>query len=114
MCAHLLGFLKTYDGKSFRTTERHSRITACTLPEWLPADIIEKMVLEFGGILRGELVKLRNLTQVLRLGNHRRTSSNDTRRISMDSTKSGPVDHDDMKQHIKIALAQNQKPEGSG
>jgi len=65
----------------FFATEEHSTITPCTLPDWLPRDIIEKMVVEFGSRLRMELVKLQNNTEVLRC----RTSSTDTRRISLDS-----------------------------
>jgi hypothetical protein len=49
-----------------------------------------------------ELVNLRNVTQVLQ--KHRRTSSNDTRRISMDSTNSGPVDHDAMERYIERGI----------
>ena len=65
----------------FLTTASHSTITACTLPEWLPADIIKAMTVEFGRRLRGDLVRLQQRTEVLR----RRTSSIDTRRISVDS-----------------------------
>ena len=81
MCAHLLKLLKTHDGKTFITTGEHSKVTPCTLPEWLPRSIIEEMVGEFGSRLRRELVKLRQRTKVLRL----RTASTDTRRISLDS-----------------------------
>jgi hypothetical protein len=106
VCVHLLGLLKTHDGKRFRTTGSHSTITPCTLPEWLPVDIIEAMVVEFGGRLRAELVKLQNLGDVLR--HHNRTSSNDTRRISIDSMTSGieSVNHDVFSQLIEEMLAQ--------
>ena len=67
----------------FFATEEHSTITPCTLPEWLPANIIETMVVEFGAKLRRELVKLQKGTGILQ----RRTSSTDTRRISIDSMK---------------------------
>lgn len=81
MCAHLLRLLRTHDGKKFITTGEHSTITACTLPEWLPADIIKEMVVEFGSRLRRELVELHQRTEVLQ----RRACSTDTRRISLDS-----------------------------
>ena len=72
----------------FLTTAGHSTITACTLPEWLPADIIKAMTVEFGRRLRGDLVRLQQRTEVLR----RRTSSIDTRRISVDSSILSEVD----------------------
>jgi hypothetical protein len=77
----LLKLLKTHDGEMFVVTEEHSKITPCTLPEWLPVNIIEEMVMEFGVRLRRELVKLHKGTEVLR----RQTSSTDTRRLSLDS-----------------------------
>jgi len=46
-------------------TGEHSRITACTLPEWLSEDIIKQMVDEFADRLRKELVKLQQATAVL-------------------------------------------------
>lgn len=59
----------------------HSTITACTLPEFLPDELIDQMVVEFGLRLRKELVNLRKTTPVQRA----RTRTNDTRRISMES-----------------------------
>ena len=64
MCAHLLKLLKTHDEKMFFATEEHSTITPCTLPEWLPANIIKTMVVEFGAKLRRELVKLQKGTGI--------------------------------------------------
>ena len=63
------------------------------------------MTVKFGGRLRAELVKLQNLGQVLR--HHNRTSSNDTRRISIDSMSSGieSVNHDVLSQHIEGIVA---------
>lgn len=81
MCARLLRLLKTHDGKKFVTTQEHSKISPCTLPEWLPANIIKKMTVEFGIILRKELVKPQQHTELMR----HRTPSNETRRISLDS-----------------------------
>ena len=57
---------KTTWGGSFLITGEHSRVTACTLPEWLLEDIIKQMVNEFAGRLRKELVKLQQTTAVLR------------------------------------------------
>jgi hypothetical protein len=82
VCAHLLELLKTHDGKRLITRGQHSKITACSLPEWLPADIVKMMIMEFGGRLRKELVELQKRSEVLRL----RASSNDTQRMSQDST----------------------------
>jgi hypothetical protein len=59
---------------------------------------------EFGGRLRAELVKLQNLGDVLR--HHKRTSSNDTRRISIDSMTSGieSINPDKLSQQIEENL----------
>jgi hypothetical protein len=79
--------LKTHDGKAFVTTGEHSTITPCTLPEWLPVAIIEKMVVEFGSKLRKELVKLHRNSEVLL---RHRAGSTDTQRISLDSIMGMP------------------------
>jgi hypothetical protein len=109
VCVYLLGLLKTHKGEHFRTTGGHSTITPCTLPEWLPANITNKMIEEFGVRLRRELVKLQNLGKVLR--HHNRTSSNDTRRISIDSVSSGleSVDHGVQSQRVKEIVAEKGK-----
>ncbi len=44
-------------------TGEHSRVTACTLPEWLSEDIIKQMVDEFGGRLRRSLLNFSRLLQ---------------------------------------------------
>jgi hypothetical protein len=95
----MLDLLETHDKKKFLTTGGHSTITACTLPEWLPANIINEMVIEFGKKLRNELVKLHQRgNEVLR----RRASSNDTRRISLDSveSKNESVNLDDFEEGV--------------
>lgn len=74
-------------------TGEHSRITACTLPEWLSEDIIKQMVDEFAGRLRKELVKLQQATALLR---RPRAHTNDTVRLSLDSVKERPQDFDDL------------------
>ena len=58
VCAFLLRLLKTHDKKKFLITGEHSRITPCTLPEWLPVDVIKAMIDEFVGRLRKELLGL--------------------------------------------------------
>jgi len=85
VCARLLSLLKTNNLKrpKFLTTGNHTTISACTLPECLPQQIIDQMVVEFGLRLRKELVNLRKTNEVQRA----RTRTNDTRRISMESLK---------------------------
>lgn len=74
-------------------TGEHSRVTACTLPEWLSEDIIKQMVNEFAGRLRKELVKLQQTTAVLRRPRARTTESV---RMSLDSVDERPQDFDDL------------------
>ena len=82
MCAYLLTLLKIHDDKIFNITGEHSRISPCTLPEWLPGDIIKAMVDEFGTRLKVELVKFRR-----RKGRQirERSGSSETRRLSVES-----------------------------
>ena len=42
----------------------HTCISACTLPTWLPADIVDSMNQEFGSMLREELVTLMERSQL--------------------------------------------------
>jgi len=102
VCARLLDLLETCDKKKFLTTGGHSTVTPCTLPEWLPDHIIKEMVVEFGRRLRVELVKLQQRTEVLR----GRTSSTDTRRISVDSvgSKNESIDNDGFEEAFTRAL----------
>jgi hypothetical protein len=86
VCAHLLKILKTWDGKKFVFKGSHSMVTACTLPEWLPADIIDTMNMEFGARLRKELVKFMQRTEIMRV----RVHSTDTDRLSLDSIHRDP------------------------
>ena len=99
MCVRVLDLLKTHDRKRFITTGGHSTITPCTLPESLPADIIKAIVVEFGKRLRGDLVKIQQHAEVLR----QRTSSIDTRRISLESMmqRNEEVDCDEIDQGIR-------------
>jgi len=81
---HLLKLLKTWDGNPFIITGKHSTITPCTLPKWLPADVIARMVSEFGSRLRRELVKLKQCTEIVWPW----TCSTDTAKLSMNSLNS--------------------------
>jgi hypothetical protein len=81
---YLLRLLKTFDGHPFIFMGKHSTITACSLPEWLPEDILAKMIEEFGGRLRCELVKLKQHTEIVK----NRTLSTDSGQISIDSLDS--------------------------
>jgi len=71
----------------------HSRITPCTPPEWLLEDIINKIVIEFAGRLRKELVKLQQTTAVLR---RPRAHTNETVRLSLDSVEECPQDFNNL------------------
>lgn len=93
VCIFLLNILTPLEGGSFFMTGEHSRITACTPPEWLSEDIINKMVIEFAGRLRKELVKLQQTTAVLR---RPRARTNETVRLSLDSVEERPQDFDDL------------------
>jgi hypothetical protein len=66
VCTYLLGLsdFNTWDGKEFVFSGKHSRITACSLPEELPGHIIQKMLLKFGGQLRQELIELKQQTEI--------------------------------------------------
>ena len=46
------------DTDPFIIKDSHTCISACTLPTWLPADIVNSMNQEFGSVLREELVTL--------------------------------------------------------
>ena len=82
MCAFLLTLLKTHDKKKFITTGEHSRITPCTLPEWLPIEVIKNTIDEFVVRLRKELVELYECEVLKSRG---RSGSTDTRNLSLDS-----------------------------
>ena len=89
VCARLLSLLKpNQENTIFLTTGNHTTISACMLPECLPQEIIDQMVMEFGVRLRKELVNLQKTTEVRR----NRTRSNDTRRISMESLELTDLD----------------------
>jgi hypothetical protein len=68
VCAHLLKLLTSlsWDRKPFMVTGQHNTVASCSLPEWLPSDVIYHMILKFGDLLREELVQLMNRTEELR------------------------------------------------
>lgn len=61
----------------------HSNITSCAIPDWLPRDIVIKMVEEFSSRLK---VELNNLQRVS--GGRGRADTSNTGRMSMDSLRS--------------------------
>ena len=60
----------------------HTTVSACTLPPWLPAQIVDSMNQFFGGKLQEELVKLMRPTLT-----RSRSTSTGSRRISSDSAE---------------------------
>ena len=61
-------------------------MTACTLPPWLPADIVDSMNQFFGEELRKALVKLMNESPL-----RRRSASTGSQRISFESIISSDI-----------------------
>jgi hypothetical protein len=87
VCAYLLSLLNGLEGrkgKAFVVSDEHSHITSCTLPKWLPGDIIYSMVVEFSRRLRVELTRLQRTSYVQARG-HGPTRSSDTGRMSVNS-----------------------------
>jgi len=83
VCSFLLQLLNKHYKTKFVISDEHSNITSCALPEWLPANIVHLMVLEFSRRLRRELTKLQASTSELR----GRAGTSDTARASIDSTR---------------------------
>jgi hypothetical protein len=81
VCQYLIEILGK--GNPFVVRGSHGTVTACTLPTWLPASIVDLMNKHFGGLLRREIVDL--------MGNHNiwreRASSTGSERISSDSVE---------------------------
>jgi len=84
VCAFLLQLLNKHYKTKFVILDKHSNITPCALPEWLPGDIIYFMVLEFGHRLRNELTKLQESTSELQ----DQAGTSDTGRFSFYSIRS--------------------------
>lgn len=81
-CLHLLSLLLK-DKKPFVIRGFHNTVSACTLPTWLPKEIVDSMNHAFGGKLREELVKLIHRPELL----HSRTHSTGSERLSLDSNQ---------------------------
>lgn len=60
---------------NFVFTGNHHTIWPCSLPESLSLDIIQAMILKFGGQLRGELIDLKHRTDILMLPSDHSTGS---------------------------------------
>ena len=95
MCAFLLSLLNRSEGRhktKFVVSDEHTNITACTLPEWLPGQIVYLMVVEFSRRLRVELKILVDSLESNASGRscvgHVRTKSSDTGRFSLASALS--------------------------
>jgi len=81
-CQQLLLLLGT--GKvPFVVRGSHSTVTACTLPTWLPAHVVDSMNNIFGDRLRRELLNLIESSELLR----KRAQSTGSQRLSSDSTE---------------------------
>ena len=100
VCAYLLYLLNKHCKTKFIVSDEHTNITACTLPEWLPGEIVCMMVVEFSHRLREELTSLQSISQ-----QRGRAGTSDTGRMSIDCIGSqeseGSEDEDD------VALAMN-------
>ena len=57
MCYYLLGLLAD-DPSEYIVIGSHSTVSACSLPPWLPAQIVDSMNHIFGCMLGDELIKL--------------------------------------------------------
>ena len=82
VCQQLLNILTT--GKPFVVRGSHTKISSCTLPTWLPENIVNSMNIIFGSQLRGELSELIERKSVVR----NRSLSLESQRLSIDSTRS--------------------------
>lgn len=74
VCYHLLSLIAGQD-KNFVVQGSHKTVSPCTLPVWLPENIVDSMNIDFGQQLRHELIK--------------RMESAETWRKRTDSTGSG-------------------------
>jgi hypothetical protein len=86
VCQQLLNIFNSLTPeKPFIVRGSHSKITACTLPTWLPENFVNSMNNIFGSQLRGELSELIGRKSVV----HNRSLSLESQRLSIDSTRSG-------------------------
>ena len=86
MCAFLLHLLNKNRKTKFVISDEHSNISVCSLPEWLPGEVVHLMVMEFSHRLREELNKLQESNNL-----QGRAGTSDMGRMSMDSIRS--VEH---------------------
>ena len=80
VCAFLLYLLNRHCGTKFVVSDEHFNISPCSLPEWLPGNIVHLMVEEFSRRLREELSKLLSTDNNNLRG---RAGTSDTGRISI-------------------------------
>ena len=71
----------TKDTPPFVVSGSHNTVTACTLPTWLPGDIVDSMNEFFGAQLRRELVEVMTRSELMR----GRAQSTGSQRLSLDS-----------------------------
>lgn len=76
------------DSQPFVIKGSHSTITACSLPTWVPENIVKQMNRYFGGRLMRELAALRGRPDLLR----NRTQSTGSRGASISSFDLSPGD----------------------
>jgi hypothetical protein len=81
VCLHLIKLLGK--GNAFVVRGSHGTVTACTLPTWLPASIVDLMNQHFGALLRREIVDLMGNTKLSR----QRALSTGSERLSSDSVE---------------------------
>jgi hypothetical protein len=84
----VLGQLRLSD-QPFIFRGSHSTISPCTLPEWLPKDVIDAVAKTFGAQLKEDLVKLVGRQKILMQGRPK-TSQSGT--LSMDSNDGSTED----------------------
>jgi len=80
-CKSLLALLRRGRSQQFIIRGSHNTITACTLPTWLPANIVDSMNDFLGGLLRNELIKIMGGSHIL----PRRAESTGSHRLSSGS-----------------------------
>ena len=87
----MINFLTSKESRNsepFIVQGSHGTVYACSLPEWLPNDVIEYMNLYFGALLRKELVDFITRPE---LQPYRRASTG-SRGTSLHSLEGGPWD----------------------
>lgn len=109
-CQHLLSLLRVASGRPFTTRGSHNSVSACTLPTWLPGDIVDRMNMFFGGQLRRELIELITNPNLSR----KRAQSTGSQRLSSDSADQPDIIPDPPVTQVvlsQLKSATNRKPE---